>query len=408
MKKSIGIWRSWALVAGMMIGSGIFTLPTLLAAYGSFSFIGWAVTGFGAICLALTYSYLSARQSGLGGPYFFVHQAFGTVPAAIVGWGYWVSLVCAISAIALSFAGYSQTYLPLLATYPLFNTLFSIFIIVIFTMINLWGVREASALQLITTIVKILPLVLVGVAGMMFGQITDIPAVNPDNSHIINMIAALCLLIMWAFIGVESATLPAEDTIDAKKTIPRASILGTLTALAVYVIAMLGIMSTMPLDTLQQSTSPFADAAQLIIGDAGAIIVTVGALFAIGGTLNVCVLLSGSILLAGARDNIFPSFFSHQNAKGTPTRALLCGAIIAITLLFLNASKSLMNSFEYLLIISTFAILIVYLATGLASIKLQWQDHQKGQPLSYIQFIIAVLACLFSMLAVMGAWVLYQ
>lgn len=408
MKKSIGIWRSWALVAGMMIGSGIFTLPALLAAYGSFSFIGWAVTGFGAICLALTYSYLSARQSGLGGPYFFVHQAFGTVSAAIVGWGYWISLVCAISAIALSFAGYSQTYLPLLATYPLFNTLFSIFIIVIFTMVNLWGVREASALQLITTIVKILPLVFVGVAGMIFGQITHIPAVNPDDSNMINMIAALCLLIMWAFIGVESATLPAEDTIDPKKTIPRASILGTLTALAVYVIAMLGIMSIMPLDTLQQSTSPFADAAQLIIGDAGAIIVTIGALFAIGGTLNVCVLLSGSILLAGARDNIFPSYFSQQNAKGTPTRALLCGTIIAITLLFLNASKSLMNSFEYLLIISTFAILIVYLATGLASIKLQWQDSQQGQPLSYIQFIIAVLACLFSMLAIMGAWVLYQ
>jgi len=408
MKKSIGIWRSWALVAGMMIGSGIFTLPALLAPFGSFSFIGWAVTGFGAMCLALTYSYLSARQSGLGGPYFFVQQAFGKVPAAIVGWGYWISLVCAVAAIALSFAGYSQTYLPFLAAEPLLTTLFSILIVLLFTAVNLWGVREASALQLITTVIKILPLLLVGLAGIVLAEITHIPAVNPDDDNIFKMVAALCLLIMWAFIGVESATLPAEDTVDPKKTIPRASILGTLTALAVYVIAMLGIMLIMPLEALQNSTSPFADAARIMLGDTGAMIVTIGALFAIGGTLNVCVLLSGSILLAGARDKIFPAYFSQQNKKGTPTRALICGAVIAIILLFINSSKSLMNSFEYLLILSTFAILLVYLATGLASIKLQWQDHQQGQALSYIQLTIALLACLFSLLAILGAWVLYQ
>ena len=182
LKKSIGIWRSWALVAGMMIGSGIFTLPALLASYGSFSFIGWAVTGFGALCLALSYSYLSGRQSGLGGPYFFVQQAFGKIPAAIVGWGYWISLVSSIAAIALSFLGYSQNFLPILASEPLYSTIFSIFVILFFTGINLWGVREASTVQLITTIIKILPLLMIGLLGIMFGEVTDIPAVNPDDS----------------------------------------------------------------------------------------------------------------------------------------------------------------------------------------------------------------------------------
>jgi APA family basic amino acid/polyamine antiporter len=114
MTKSIGIWRSWSLVAGMMIGSGIFTLPALLASYGSYSFIGWGVTGFGALCLALSYSYLFSRILGLGGPYFCVYDAFGSVPAAIVCWGYWISLVSSIAAISLSFARYSQTYLPML------------------------------------------------------------------------------------------------------------------------------------------------------------------------------------------------------------------------------------------------------------------------------------------------------
>ena len=408
MTKSIGIWRSWALVAGMMIGSGIFTLPALLAPYGSYSFIGWGVTGFGAICLALSYSYLSSRKPGLGGPYFYVLEAFGTVPAAIVCCGYWISLVTSIAAIALSFAGYSLTYLPILNDHPLYSALFAVGIILFFTAINICGVREASAVQLITTIVKIVPLLLVGLFGIMFGDVSNIPAINPDDSSFFSMVAALCLLIMWGFIGVESATLPSEDTINPTKTIARASILGTLTALSIYVIAMFGIMSIMSLPELQNSTSPFSDAAQIIMGDTGAIIITIGALFAIGGTLNVCIMIAGTIMLAGARDNIFPTYFSQQNAEGTPTTALLFSSVMAIILLLFNTSQSLINSFENLLIMATFSVLVVYLGTGLASIKLQLQDHKQGAPLSYMRLCVALLATLFSLLAIIGAWVLYQ
>jgi APA family basic amino acid/polyamine antiporter len=395
-------------VAGMMIGSGIFTLPALLAPYGSYSFIGWGVTGFGAVCLALSYSYLSSRKPGLGGPYFYVSEAFGAIPAAIVCWGYWISLVSSIAAISLSFAGYSQRFLPVLSDEPLYSTLFAFVVILFFTVINVRGVREASAVQLFTTVVKIIPLVLVGFIGIMFGEVNHIPAINPDDSSLFHMVGALCLLIMWGFIGVESATLPSEDTINPEKTIARASILGTLTALTVYVIAMFGIMSIMSLAELQNSTSPFTDAAQLIMGDTGAIIITIGALFAIGGTLNVCIMIAGTMMLAGARDKIFPTYFSQQSADGTPTRALLFSCVLAIILLFFNTSESLINSFENLLILATFAALVVYLGTGLASIRLQLQDHKRGVSLSYTRLCIAILATLFSLLAIIGAWVLYQ
>jgi APA family basic amino acid/polyamine antiporter len=408
MSKSIGLWRSWALVAGMMIGSGIFTLPALLAPYGSYSFIGWGVTGFGAMCLALSYSYLSSRKPGLGGPYFYVFEAFGAIPAAIVCLGYWISLVTSIAAISLSFAGYSQTYLTVLDDEPLYRSLFAIAIILIFTFINVRGVREASAVQLFTTVVKIVPLLLIGFVGIMYGEVTHIEAINPDDNSLFHMVGALCLLIMWGFIGVESATLPSEDTINPKKTIARASILGTLTALIVYVIAMFGVMSIMSLAELQNSTSPFTDAAQLIMGDTGAIIITIGALFAIGGTLNVCIMIAGTIMLAGARDNIFPAYFSRQNTEGTPTTALLFSSAFAIILLLFNTSESLINSFENLLILATFAALVVYLGTGLASIKLQLRDHKQGEQLSYKRLCIALLATLFSLLAIIGAWILYQ
>jgi APA family basic amino acid/polyamine antiporter len=406
MKKTIGIWRSWALVAGMMIGSGILTMPALLAGYGSYSFIGWAVTGFGAICLALTYCYLSSRKPGLGGPYFYVHDAFGSKWAAIVAWGYWLSLVASAAALALAFTGYSKVYLPFLDNNPLYSATFAICIIMLFTFINIRGVREASTVQLITTVLKILPLIFIGVAGIIFGDIKAIPAINPDNNSLFHMVAGLCLLIMFAFIGVESATLPSEDTIEPKKTIPRASILGTLTALIVYVVAMLGLMSTISLAELQQSTSPFADAAQILIGNSGAIIITIGALFAISGTLNVCIMITGTIMLAGARDGMFPAYFKQQNSQGTPVRALLFSSTLGIILLLFNNSESLISSYEYLLIIATFAVLIVYLGTGLASIKLQWKDHKQGQHISVFHLITAILATLFSLLAIIGAWVI--
>ena len=408
MKKSIGIWRSWALVAGMMIGSGIFTLPAVLAPYGSLSFIGWIITGFGAVCLALCYCFLSARKPGLGGPYFYVNEAFGKYPAAIVGWGYWISLWAAGAAIAISFAGYCQSFFPFIENNPIHTSIVAISSIVFFTFINLRGSKEAGAVQLIMTIIKIMPLLLIGSMGILYGEIEYIPATNPDGNSLLSMISAMCLLIMWAFIGVESATVPSEDIIQPKKTIPRASIFGTATALIVYIIAMIGVMSLIPNADLQQSSSPFSDAAELLMGANGSLLITIGALFAIGGTLNVTVLMTGSIMLAGARDKIFPSFFAKQNEKGTPIRALLFSSILTIILLLFNSSNAFLKGFEYMLALSTFAVLIAYLGTGLASIKLQYDDNKKGQPFNYLQLSIALLATTFSLLALIGAWVLYR
>lgn len=408
MAKSIGIWRSWALVAGMMIGSGILSLPAVLAPYGSFSFLGWLITGMGALCLALCYSYLSARKPGLGGPYFYVNEAFGPYAALIVGWGYWISLWAAAAAIALSFAGYSIALFPFIEDTPLHTSLLAIGSIVVFTLINLRGSRDAGTVQLVMTIIKIIPLVLIGCLGMIFGEVSNIPAIQPESTSFISMISAMCLLIMWAFIGVESATVPAEDIIEPQKTIPRASVLGTLTALAVYMVAMLGVMSLIPLADLQISTSPFSDAAQIVLGDFGAIFITLGALFAIGGTLNVTVMMTGSIMLAGARDKHFPAIFSQQNKRGTPTTALFFSSGLAIILLLFNSTSALLKGFELMLLISTFAVLIAYLGTGLASIKIQLNDHKKGESLHYFRLAIALLASLFSTLAIIGAWFLYQ
>ena len=173
-------------------------------------------------------------------------------------------------------------------------------------------------------------------------------------------------------------------------------------------VAMFGLMSIIPLEELKHSSSPFADAAHILIGSSGSIIITIGALFAISGTLNVCIMMTGTIMLAGARNGMFPVYFSQQNNLGTPVRALLFSSLLGIILLFVSRSESLISSYEYLVVIATFAVVIVYLGTGLSSIKLQWQDHKQGHKLNIVQLTIAVLATLFSVLAILGTWVLYQ
>ena len=412
MTKTIGIWRSWALVAGMMIGSGIFTLPAVLAPYGSFSFIGWLVTGFGAMCLALSYSYLSRRNAGLGGPYAYVYEAFGRYPAALTAWAYWISLWSASAAIAMSFAGYFEPLVPWLASHQLIsgisnNIVLPIIVVSVFTLINLRGSEEAGTVQLLTTILKIIPLLLIGVAGIFYGEVSDIPATNPNNEPMLHMIAGICLLITWSFIGVECATLPSEDTVEPEKTIPRASVLGTLTALLVYMVAMFGVMSVVPVEQLLNSSSPFADAAQQLFGNMGATLVALGAVFAIGGALNVCILVSGTIMLAGAKDKLFPGLFALTSAQGTPRRALMFSALLSVVLIAFNSSEALLSAFELFLIISTFSVLLVYLGSALASLRLQWLDHQNGQALSWLNIAIGLLATVFSLLALVGAWVLY-
>ncbi|MDC8829511.1 APC family permease [Alteromonas gilva] len=407
MSKSIGIWKSWALVTGMMVGSGILSLPAVLAPYGSFSFVGWLVTGAAAMCLAMCYYYLSARNPGLGGPYFYVREAFGALPAAIVGWGYWMSLVAGAAAISLSFAGYFLSVLPLFTDTAVHATLLAVICVVIFTLINLIGVKTAGTVQLVMTLIKIIPLLVVGVLGIYAGDLAAIPAYEPGDVTVVESIAAMSLLIMWAFIGVECATIPAEDIENPKKNIPRASLLGTASALAVYVIAMAGVMSIVPFGQLAASASPFNDAAKLLIGNSGAILISAGALFAIGGTLNVTIMVMGSFMVAGARDKVFPAYFSVENSAGTPARALLASSAVVVFLLAFNANNTLLKGFEYLLIISTFTVLITYLGSGLACIKLELNDVKQGKRCNYTRLVIAALASVFSLLATIGAGVLY-
>lgn len=407
MKKSLGFWRSWALVVGTIIGSGVFTLPAILAPYGNNSFYGWGVAVLGTLSIAFAFSHLAGRNPRIGGPHAFVEEAFGHYPAMIVAWGYWISLWVSIAAIATAFSGYSAIFIPAITDYPFISPMIAIGTVWVFTYINLQGVENVSIVQMVTVILKLIPLFVIGTLGFFIGDISSVPAENPNNESFPTMISGITILVMFSFIGIESATVPSENVIDPKKTIPRALVWGTLTAAAIYILATAGVMSMIPMNELQSSTSPFADAASLIFGDIGATFVGIGALIAIAGALNSNILLTGTVLMAGAHEKLFPSFLKNVNDDGTPITALIFSSMLTTVVIMINSSKGLLKAFEIMILIATFAILLAYLGATLASIKLQITDHSNGKKINPVTMINSIIAVLFSTFAIVGAWVIY-
>ena len=167
--KQIGLWTTTSLVVGNMIASGLFMLPATLAVYGGISLIGWLISGAGAICLALVYSWLSKlKPVATGGPYAYTHEGMGDFPAFLVAWGYWISIWCTNAAIAVAFVSYLTAFIPALGNNPLLSVGTGLAAIWLLTWINTRGIKEAGIVQVVTTVLKIAPLVVITLGGLLY------------------------------------------------------------------------------------------------------------------------------------------------------------------------------------------------------------------------------------------------
>ncbi len=399
MAKSLGFWRTWALVVGTMIGSGVFLLPAVLAPYGSFSLIGWIVAATGTLFIALSLGALARRIPRIGGPYAYTRAAFGDLPGFLIAWGYWISVWSAMAAIAVAFSGYMSVFIPVLSSVPAAGAMAAVAVIWLFTGINLAGVRTVGIVQLATTFLKLLPLLAVAAAGFLAGNVTTLPATNPEVEPLPLLVAGVAMLTMWAYVGVEAATIPAEDIVAPQHTIPRALVLGTLTATAVYILATLGVMALVPTAELAESSSPFADAASAVFGTWGARLIGVGALVSIVGSLNSNILLSGQMPRAAALDGLFLARFKRLNSNGVPAFGLLVSAGLASALIAMNYSKGLVAAFELLILLSTLTTLIPYASSAASDLVLQRRAGTTRWP----SVAVAALALAFSLFAIIGS-----
>ncbi|HUO85145.1 MAG TPA: amino acid permease [Thermoanaerobaculia bacterium] len=369
-RRELGLWMCVALVVGNMIGSGVFLLPASLAPFGSASLLGWGFTTAGSLLLALTFARLSMMVPRAGGPYAYAHAGFGRFAGFLVGWGYWNSCWTAVAAIAVAFASYLGVFWPAISNDRALGAMVTIATVWALTLVNILGVRKAGMLQLVTAVLKILPLILIGTAGLLYLRGEHFTPLNPQGGSLFGAVSSSAALTLWAFLGFESATIPAGNVRDPRRTIPRATIIGTLIAATVYILGTVAVMGIMPREMLASSTAPFADAARLIWGDWGGWLVGAGAVISCFGALNGWILVTGSLPMAMAEEGLFPRIFTRISRWGTPAHGLVIASTLVTFLVLANFTRGLVGMFTALILLSTLASLFPYVICSMAQIVL--------------------------------------
>ncbi|RNF82674.1 amino acid permease [Lysobacter psychrotolerans] len=389
----MGFWSATALVVGSMIGSGVFLLPAALAPYGAASLVGWAVTVAGALLLALVFARLAMRWPHTGGPYVFARLAFGDVTGFVVAWSYWVSVWCATAAIAVAFAGSIGALFPAATATPLRAAGCALAALWLCSGINIAGVREAGRMQLLTTVLKLLPLLLFGFVALWFVERGNLTPFNPTGDSLPQVAQATVALTLWALLGLEAATVPAGSIQDPERTVPRATMVGTLIAGIATVLACTAVLGVLPASVLQQSSAPMADAARVLWGPSAGVLLALVMAVSCLGALNGWVLVSAQVPLAAARDGLLPSVLSRVDARGTPVVGILVSSGLASVLVASNYNASLVTVFTFSILLSTAATLLPYVVSSAAWLL---RGHGAGSR------IAAAGALVYSLYALLG------
>ncbi|MFT3792355.1 MAG: amino acid permease [Rudaea sp.] len=395
--RALGLWSATALVVGNMIGSGVFLLPASLAPYGQASLYGWALSAAGALLLAGVFAYLARRHPVAGGPYAYVRIAFGDFAGFIMAWSYWISAWCGVAAIAVAFGGSLASIFPELAT-PARATASALVVLWLGTACNLAGVRTAGLVQLVVTIIKLLPLFVVIVAGATRLDAASFVPFNPSGLNWLPLTTTTAALAVWALQGMECATIPAEHVADAAKTIPRATFLGVALAALLTIAACTVVLGLMPLNALAASTAPFADAASRLWGAGAGITMAVAMAVSCLGALNGWILVQGQVPFAAARDRLFPAYFARVDASGTPRVGLVVGSAFATLLVGANFTGSLVSVFTASILLSNAAALMPYSSSAAAMFKLELRSPAP----SAWRLAVAALALVYGLWALVG------
>jgi len=400
-RKPLGLITATALVTGNIIGSGVFLLPSALAQYGGISLIGWLISGCGAMAIALVFAGLARQVSGSGGPYTYTRAAFGDLTGYLVAWGYWLSILAGNAAIAIALVGYLSAFFPQFDQTPPVAATAAIGFIWFLTLLNIRGLKQAGELQLVTLILKILPLFVIGIAAVLYFNPAHFEPFNLSDQSTGNAIAATVALTLWAFLGMECANIPAGEVRDARRTVPRAAIAGTLLAALIYIPSTLGVMGLIDPVTLAQSSAPFADAARILFGNWGYYLVAAGAAISCFGALNGWTLCMGQIPLAAAEDGLFPPPFGGLSRFGTPATGLIVSSILVSVLVLMNYNQSLVRQFTFVILLATMSALLPYALCALARLVIAHKS-KRFSDLSVWDIGVALVAAVFSLWAIIG------
>lgn len=367
--RPFGFWIATALVVGGMIGTGIFMMPVSLAPFGWTSILAWAVSIAGVCAIALALAGLVRAMPGETGAIAITARAFGPFIGVLIGWSYWISCWTANASIAVGATSYLAAFLPVLDRSPLVGSVTAVALIWLLTLLNLAGARSAGIFQLLTTLLKIVPLALVMVLAIgAVGSGSAVPPPVPPPAMLLGGLGAAVALTLFPLVGFESAAVVAERVRNPGRNVARATIAGTLVTGFIYILACGAMVLLLPTGELAASSAPF----QLFIDrfwtpGAGLVIAAFAAISAIGA-LNCWTLVQGEVPLGMARAGLLPAWFGKVTARDVPARVLLLSSAAASILVLSTASRSLGAIFTFCALLTTCAALWLYVAICVAAI----------------------------------------
>ncbi len=403
-RKGLGLIACTALVVGNMVGSGIFLLPASLASFGPIALGGWLLTSLGALVLAIIFARLAQLVQKTGGPYAYTEAGYGEFAGFLIAWGYWITLWTGNAAVAVALAGYVGFLFPLIGESSSYSLLVALAAIWLLTLINVRGVKEAGAVQVLTTVLKLVPLLLIGVCGWWWVDGTNYATINRSGQSNLSAISAAAAVTLWAYLGLESATVPAGEVIEPQKTIPRATIFGVLLAAVVYISVSAVAIGVLPAEQLAASSAPLADVARLMWGEVGGMLVAIGAVVATFGTLNGFTLLTGQVPYGAALDRVFPPSMGRLSRFGTPANALVFSNLLATVLVLMNFANGLVGAFNAIILLAVMASLVPYTFCALAELMIRLKGDVQLRGIALIKVgLLGSLGFIYSVWAIYGA-----
>lgn len=384
----LGPYAALALVVGNMIGSGIYLLPATLAPLGTNALIGWGVTIIGALCLAFVFARLSAILPLAGGPYAYANAAFGPAAGFATAWSYWVLVWAGNGAIAIAVVSALGLVFPVLASGAP-SAAAALAIVWLLVLVNIRGVALAGGVQMVTAALKLLPLagVILLAAWLLLREGSGALASNAPVPLSAGAVANAAALTFWGFLGVESATVPANKVADAARVVPRMTMIGTALTGVAYLGVAAAVALLMPASVTAHSPAPIAEFLGRSLGPGMAAVVALFAAISAFGALNGFILVQGEMPWAMAKGGVFPAWFAAEGRAGTPARAHLVSGALVTAVMLLNYSGSTGQLFQDVATISLAAGMIAYLACALAACRLLPGDR--------VLVVAAIVSALF-------------
>lgn len=406
LKRELGLVAATSIVIGNVIGSGIFMSPATMARVSNpkAAIVAWLITAIGSIFIGLNFANLGSKIPKTGGPIAYTRAAFGDFAAYLIAWTYWVGAWVGNAAIITAFMSYFTYFVPGAAN-PTISFIITSAILWLFTLVNLYGVKNAGIISVVTTVLKVGALVVFIIIALFKFNPKYFNTISSTSPQGWSGIAPGIGVALWAFVGIESATIPAGEIKNPERNVKLSTIYGTIIVAVIYILISVVSMGGMNQEALANSNAPFADIINNATGATwGGTFIAVGAVISTLGAISGWLLTTARCAYGAAEDKIFPKVFSRVSGKyNTPTAALIISGILTNLVLILNYTEGLKSAFDFMTLLATLAFLPAYSFCAVAEILLLVKHSKDFNLWNFLKnSFLSLLAFAYSIYAIYG------